>query len=424
MLNISTHKNTLNLILLFILFCYFLVNVSFVLNRDIWSPIDEIAHYDYIDKLSDGHIPHSQEQISDYTLDLVKKYKSTKPDSFDGTKASLSTIGISYEVQQPPVYYLLLAIPNNLIKNNIANSQTQIEILRIINALFFFLAALVTILIFKQLEIIYPGKINVGYGYFYAFVILIADLPMHYHISNDQLSLLTATITIFFMLKFYNHRLFFYWFLALCSAILCFLTKYSSGYIGVAVLVASVPLIATESNRFKQLVYYFTIVCLGLLLLLFLYTFSFKEKIDFVKQFFLWIEPRDLFGVLEPLLRFSISIEYIYNNLIINYKALIVLMFINLAIAYYQYCYKHNHYSIALVGSLFAVLVIISALLLNAYQLGVSWHEFRHYNAYALFWFISVFQVPLFIFSKIIDIKKLTLVIFLSFLPFYWLRLS
>lgn len=185
--------------LIFVFGLYVLIFFHFVLTSPIWSPIDEIGHYDYIDQLSSGHFPSPAKPISDYTSDLtINRFEWIKPKTFTGTKETMGLAGYSYEAQQPPIYYFLLTLPNLALKAMHIDPTVQIQTLRIINALFEILgAAAGGLVVFRLRSFI---KFSPLWVYFVPVVLLIPNWNWRSSLGNGNLSLLMVNLAFFFAL--------------------------------------------------------------------------------------------------------------------------------------------------------------------------------------------------------------------------------
>ena len=106
-------------------------NIAWTLEQPIWSPRDEIAHFDYVEKLSVGRLPLPDEPISDSTFAMCLEFSWARPADFDGTRPSMGLAGTSYEAWQPPLYYALLTPPNLLLESLGANPRLRITVLRL-----------------------------------------------------------------------------------------------------------------------------------------------------------------------------------------------------------------------------------------------------------------------------------------------------
>jgi hypothetical protein len=118
--NMELHRNHINkafLRLIQVVVCLVLLNhIIYISQQTKWSPIDEYAHMDYIEKLSMGHWP----KISDSLCpDILNDIESNPNRTVTGTKQTRNELGLaiySYQAKHPPIYYTLLTLPNKCLK--------------------------------------------------------------------------------------------------------------------------------------------------------------------------------------------------------------------------------------------------------------------------------------------------------------------
>lgn len=183
--------------ILFVLFgC---IAASQTIREPIWSPIDEIAHYDYIDRLSSGQIPQPDQPISEYTFRITTHYFDwIGSKNYDGTLKSLGPAGYSYEAQQPPVYYLILALPNALLKALRVPPPAQITILRLISALMVMLGAASAGLVVARLRRFIP--IDPLWAWAIPVILIIPNWSWQVQLNNGSLSLLMLNLSLAFLI--------------------------------------------------------------------------------------------------------------------------------------------------------------------------------------------------------------------------------
>lgn len=168
----------------------------------IWGPRDEIAHYDYIDKLGNWRIPRPSEPISQYTYNLCRHFDWLAPPNYNGTIESMGMAGTSYEAQQAPLYYALLAPPNVLMKRRHVRSDIQIKVLRSFG-IFALLGS--GWLLIASFGIVHEIT-NLPRSYGLLSAVLAFQLYSSYHstLSNDCLSLFTCCLTLYASLRFFR----------------------------------------------------------------------------------------------------------------------------------------------------------------------------------------------------------------------------
>jgi hypothetical protein len=389
--------------LLFLFVIFFIFNIIYSVNQSLWksimwSPIDEVAHYDYIDKLSDLKIPSPSDDISAYTLHITTEVFSKIPDK------KIGLMNKSYEAQQPPIYYLLLAVPNYVLKALSVDPKRQILILRLFNQLFILLACVLIILIFKELHKLI--HIDAIYGYMLAIIIILLNADKRYGLSNDNLSPLMNNLGIYFLLLFWSSKHIKYATWAALTVTLGFLTKYTNGYmlilyIGVLVVYIS-QCQATQRIAYKKLFLASSPILLIFLyfgLNIFLYGYQDILKTQATKEYFasMVLPINETMGFIRRLMEESFNFYDLFTiPQILLYLALVMII-VNFFYSIYKGLYKkETYYVFIFIASLISILVLIAALLLNKYRAGVYWFEFRHFAGYILFWMIAIFHLPIF----------------------------
>lgn len=106
------------------------------INHTPWSPIDEYQHMDYIDKLVSGDMPAISDSISDELFVEIRQHPE-RNSSHATSRKELGLTGYSYQAKHPPLYYMLLAVPDYLMKKCAYPVFERLKVLRTIS--FFFL---------------------------------------------------------------------------------------------------------------------------------------------------------------------------------------------------------------------------------------------------------------------------------------------
>lgn len=407
---------------LFVLFLYFLVNILYIFQQDIWHRVDEVAHLDYIAQLSSQRLPYPREDISPEVASslLSSKFMWLKPKEFKGTLNTAGILNKSYEMHQPPVYYALFSIPYSLLKNVGWSLEERIDFLRGLNGWLFFLAALCCIPIFKQLNRLNP-QIPQDFGYFFAFMILIISLSDRYHISNDQLSLLLGQISLYFSLRFYHLKQFRDYLITIIFTILMIFTKYTNAYY--FVFLGILTYVGTKNINKKP--FYLSYFMAILFIILGLYAFDALNRIKITQAYFqTWVLPlesiHDFFYIFfKTWLNFDhfYFIKLLEFHYYFYFSAL--LLIINFIVLMRRLKYQSNEW-LVLISFLIVTLILSSALCLNYVSVGTHWFSFRLYNAYLLFFLVALFYEPLLRCYQHPKIgKKIIYLPIFAFFPFY-----
>lgn len=177
-------------------------SVKFIWQKEKWSPIDEYAHMDYIEKMCEGKMPKLQNDISnDIYLDLIEH-----PDrSFTGpihTREELGMGNYSYQAKHPPIYYSVLLVPNFVMQKIGFTAFERLKILRLISYFLFLLGSLICIPIFKLLN--EKGfKTPKFYSWTCVLFSLLIATHQRYGLTNNMLSPLFINASIYYVLKYH-----------------------------------------------------------------------------------------------------------------------------------------------------------------------------------------------------------------------------
>ncbi|MEM6797011.1 MAG: hypothetical protein AAF725_23755, partial [Acidobacteriota bacterium] len=182
-----------------------LLNGLFSWSVPVWSPRDEIAHYDYVERLGDLSLPGPGDPIADHTFEMTRELHWHQPASFNGLKRSMGLAGRSYEAQQPPLYYALLALPNRVLRSTGVGPDQRIRCLRLFGILAHTAGALLFIPLMATLS--RTTGVGLSYGYLFAFLALATQVQYSGTLGNDSLSLLAGNLTLLAMAKFLERPL-------------------------------------------------------------------------------------------------------------------------------------------------------------------------------------------------------------------------
>lgn len=170
----------------------FALNFAWTLQQPLWSPRDEIAHFDYIAKLSAGRLPLPDEPISDETFAMCLEFTWTKPANFDGTRQTMGLAGTSYEAWQPPLYYALLTPPNLMLEHFGAPPRLRITVLRLFQLLLVQAGLVVLVAAFAGLQ--HLGAASRVVGWLVAIGLSLCGTHQVYSLGNDNLSPLLGAL--------------------------------------------------------------------------------------------------------------------------------------------------------------------------------------------------------------------------------------
>lgn len=385
-------------VLLFLVYTWIAIDYTWKLR--IWSPFDEIAQYDYIDKLSSGRFPLPTEAISDYSANLsINYFDWIKGSEFKGTKETMGIAGLSYEAQQPPFYYLVMAVPNSILKSLSVMPRLQVRVLREIGVFAQVCAAIIIgVCINKSRRF---TQIHPIWSLIIPVTILIPSWEWRGPISNSNFALLPTVLSILFLL-IYLEKQDNLWALGLniFFTVLSFLTKYTYGLL--LVLMIGFSLIMLWQNRkgreagafLKQMLLVLSPLLLVIgYLALNVYRFGFNDILGTkaVTNMFASLVTLDTwgFGLIRSLINTALTIPYlpVQPPWVIMFLAGCGLTIVQVAWLFINSKHRENSLYITSLGMV-AIIMACSWLLTKISPL-VDWGFFRHYFGFFGFWMIA-----------------------------------
>jgi hypothetical protein len=194
------------IIVAILIFCW-VENISVVFQTRVWSIKDEMQHFDYINAISEGYFPKSDRLISDYTNSIIPE--PAWQDSFWIARGY--RWNLSWEANQPPLYYAILAIPNIILKKYSVSSETNIYILRSITLFMVFCAVIILLFAAKS-------KISFWHQSALLSAIIISYIAKDYiTLSNDNLSVLFGALIFYLFTRNNGEVKLIIWLVALSS---------------------------------------------------------------------------------------------------------------------------------------------------------------------------------------------------------------
>lgn len=179
-----------------------ILSLQLIVNHHKWSPIDEYAHMDYIEKLCAGTVPKLSDTISSEIFEHIQN----NPDkTVDGkhilTRADLGYGNNSYQAKHPPLYYLILTVPNLIMKKAHIAIFDRVIALRVITYLLFVLGSYLCIPVFNQLR-----QLQFNVPHFYSWMCFCFSLLIctheRYGLGNNLISPLLINAAVIFMLRY------------------------------------------------------------------------------------------------------------------------------------------------------------------------------------------------------------------------------
>ena len=177
-------------------------SVFFIQNQNKWSPIDEYAHMDYIDKLCDGHFPRASDQISEEMYQHILTDSAKNLHHNVQSRIQLGIASLSYEAYHPPLYYLILSLPDKLMIKMNMDIFSRLKVLRIFSYLLFVIGMFMCVPVFKSIAKL-GYSIPLSYGLGCVLFGLIVATHQRYGLGNNMLSPLMINATVYFFINYY-----------------------------------------------------------------------------------------------------------------------------------------------------------------------------------------------------------------------------
>jgi hypothetical protein len=276
---------------------YGYITFHYVKDAEVWGPYDELPHVDYMDRIAfEKRFPRDGEMISDRTHRFHLDLETVNGPGYDGSKAGLGPIGYSYEAHQPPVYYLVMAVPYKIIQEKNWPARKKIKCLRMLSFGLHFLGILMVLPLFGEVRKLFPQQLEKSYGYVLFFTVWLLSVNLRFGISNDHLSMLTVNCALFFLARLWRKRQLKNALLSCVFCTLAFFTKYTNllavGAIGLLLLYFQYTRFPLR-DRWKFYLSYFPLLLIPgwFLFLVFQHGTNNPLGNDFSKQMFSIMQP-------------------------------------------------------------------------------------------------------------------------------------
>lgn len=188
---------------IFIILCMITIvwSIKYIWQQEKWSPIDEYAHMDYIEKMREGMMPKLHYAISH---DIYQNLIEQPVRMFTPPVHSREELGMgnySYQAKHPPLYYAVLIAPNMILKKMGYDAFQRLKVLRLISYLLFAFASFLYIPLFKLLK--QKGYlIPEFYSWFCVLFSLLIATHQRYGLTNNMLSPLFINASLLFVFKY------------------------------------------------------------------------------------------------------------------------------------------------------------------------------------------------------------------------------
>jgi hypothetical protein len=365
----------------------------------VWSPVDELAHMDYIEKISTKNkFPTTGEPIEEEIFNSIFLSNGPKPGIIVNGQPSLGPFGFSYEAQHPPLYYALLSLPNKIMINAGVNVIQRVKILRIISFSFLVLGLLILLPVFKSLNQIWPFPTGNWLGDLCILFCSITFFSNKYGLGNDMLSPLLINSSILCLLLFIKNKKTRFVFFTVLFAILAVLTKYTNMIWTLIdiILVISVLIYRRQFFSKKNILSLSPILLLIIFITYKLYFTPAHGIIDNseISKYFSMVLPAHIFSFktfLSILYNDMLDASFIYKKIEIPVYFLIILTSITFLLLFVNIKRTSKKLPWVLLSFLILVLLYVLMFCLNQFVAGVHWYAYRHYMGYGVFWFLGFF---------------------------------
>jgi hypothetical protein len=384
-------------------------SVFFIQNQNKWSPIDEYAHMDYVDKLSEGHFPKLSDQISEEMYQHILTDSARNLHHNVQSRIQLGIASLSYEAIHPPLYHLILSLPDKLMIKMQMNIFSRLKVLRIFSYILFVIGMFMCVPVFKSIAKL-GYSIPLSYGLGCVLFGLIIGTHQRYGLGNNMLSPLMINSTAYFLINYYikTSDKTLYLFLLMCC--LSVFSAFSNFFI-----IPFLYLLLLKKYRhnitFKNFMIGVSII-LGFAILLLLWKVATKPDKsinDYVQMVFAYYIPKGFvnYKIYFQLLSFdAFTLSFIQKGFDINLFMLTIFILSNSVCLIFVKTVLKKQIWILFYGFLFGVFMV-TTFLLNKYVAGIHWMAFRHYLGFIPVWYVSCTAFLLVLNSKYSKQNKL-----------------
>lgn len=194
--------------LLFLQLCCALAivhGIHYLMQQKSWSPIDEYAHMDYIEKLTLGHVPAISDTLCYEILQDIVQHPERSAAGHSQNVADMGLALYSYQAKHPPVYYLLLSVPDRILQFFQCDIFQRVQILRIVTFILYAAGTLLIWPVFFQLR-----KGHAAIPHFFPWLVVLFSLLVYSHarygLGNNALSPLFINGSLLLVLVFMNNN--------------------------------------------------------------------------------------------------------------------------------------------------------------------------------------------------------------------------
>ncbi len=374
------------------------LNVVFGWRRGVWGIRDEIAHYDYIERLSHWRMPAPGDPISERTYRLTMQGLSwNRPAGFDGSRKAMGLDGLSYEAQQPPLYYLVMAGPNRFLEFLDVAPFALVRTLRTVQLLL--VAAGLLALVCAARELSELTGVDPVWGRLLAVALLVTNANWYSSLSNDNFSVPVGCLFTWLLIRAGRTASPRAALIAGAVAAAGVLVKLTN-----AILILPLAIVVLRRRRQTGLrirqVLPPLLLPLGALAVwggLGVIRFGDPTGQGAVRNYFApWVRPLDTVDLTRYLVADAMNIRHIgfsWPPALVWAAALAIPAHALVRIRRLVSSGSPSD-GVALLSAAVALSVLLSATYLNLLEPGVHWHTFRHYAATLPFWYAALLGWP------------------------------
>lgn len=377
--------NSIRIVLWFFIGYLIYQSLQFILREPVWGPIDETAHMDYVEKISNFNITMRTDAFVEN--EVYQSFQYTRwaiPDTYDGTIQSAGIVAMSYELHQPPLYYLLMAIPNCIMKVFKIPIAQRVMVLRIISFLIFLVGVLIGFVGLKYILDKYKFSVSYFISQLFVIYMLLVGSTQRFVVSNDWLPLGIVNMIIYLMARYYFERKdkFIPWIHFFIVALL--LTKQT--YLPLVFIFIAFGWLYSRSFigwRWYMMMYLFAVIW-------YLFFFIYWGRDSISKAAFNYMIPAGLFEFRDFILILLLSVfdwkSLIHLHIPPNLSVFIFFLLSLFLVVFFKKARPLFAFSIVVLVMLFIMMFI-----LNKWIGGVHWYAYRHFNGYGFFIFMGAF---------------------------------
>ena len=378
-----------------------ILSVKFIITQK-WSNIDEYAHMDYIEKLSDGKMPLMSDKICNeiYLNTLIHHEKSVV--GIQLNREGLGLANYSYQAQHPPLYYSLLTIPNLIMKALKVPIFSRLIVLRLISYFLFVIGMFMCLPMFNLLNKL-GFNVPKNYALGCVFFGLLIATHERYGLGNNQLSPLLINSALMMTFQYYHmpkNKYLYTFIILICLSL--FSSMANVFCIPILFLIMLNKYIKNLTLKNFTIATLIMLVSAGLFVSWKLIFVPEQEMANFIRAFFEANIPANIlnFELFVTIFLNDMFIQSFINPKINLAYAFYVLFSANIifCILYFKTLLKSQKWLLVVLLSL--VYFICTLWFLNTNIKGYTWVAFRHYQGLIPFFYVSCTGFILLLHSK------------------------